>query len=373
MNDRSGPIAALAHFLHRHILWLVLGSYAAAALWPAFGLWVRNVSLGEVALFGETTRMTLPMFLLGLLLVNAGLGVQPARLKNLGRTAPVLLTGLAANLLLPVAFILAVSQSMRFWHNPDEVQHILLGLALVESMPVAGSSTAWAQNGNGDLALSLGLVLLSTLLSPLTTPLALHAVGWMASGPYAEDLHRLANQGAGPFLAVCVALPSLLGVAGRGLIGGARLDAGKPYLKLINCVNLLLLNYVNGATALPQVVADPDWDFLAVTLGITLGLCVLAFASGWWLAGRLGADPAQRTAMMYGLGMNNNGTGLVLASVALAQYPQVMLPIIFYNLVQHLVAGGASSLLARDAPPGGTAADTEDWVPIAQAAPARLP
>ena len=28
-----------------------------------------------------------------------------------------------------------------------------------------------------------------------------------------------------------------------------------------------------------------------------------------------------------------------LASVSLAAYPQVMLPIIFYNLVQHVVAG----------------------------------
>ena len=46
--------------------------------------------------------------------------------------------------------------------------------------------------------------------------------------------------------------------------------------------------------------------------------------------------------------MNNNGTGLVLASIALADHPQVMLPIIFYNLVQHLVASGVIALfLAR--------------------------
>ena len=32
------------------------------------------------------------------------------------------------------------------------------------SMPVAGSSTAWAQNANGDLALSLSLVLLWVIL-----------------------------------------------------------------------------------------------------------------------------------------------------------------------------------------------------------------
>ncbi len=45
--------------------------------------------------------------------------------------------------------------------------------------------------------------------------------------------------------------------------------------------------------------------------------------------------------------MNNNGTGLVLPTMALADHPQVMLPIIFYNLVQHLVAGGIDRVLSR--------------------------
>ncbi|WP_246051847.1 hypothetical protein [Leptospira idonii] len=40
-----------------------------------------------------------------------------------------------------------------------------------------------------------------------------------------------------------------------------------------------------------------------------------------------------------GLAMNNNGTGLLLASLSLAIYPSVMLPILFYNLIQHIAAG----------------------------------
>src|SRR4051794_28237342 len=123
---------------------------------------------------------------------------------------------------------------MRLWHNPEEVQQILVGLALVASMPIAGSSTAWSQNANGDLALSLGLVLLSTMLSPLTTPAALHAVGAMASGEYATRLHELAASGTGAFLAVCVALPSVLGVLGHGMLGQARVERAKPHLKLLN-------------------------------------------------------------------------------------------------------------------------------------------
>jgi BASS family bile acid:Na+ symporter len=43
---------------------------------------------------------------------------------------------------------------------------------------------------------------------------------------------------------------------------------------------------------------------------------------------------------VYSLGMSNNGTGLVLAAAALGAYPRVLLPLIAYNLVQHLVAGG---------------------------------
>jgi hypothetical protein len=37
-----------------------------------------------------------------------------------------------------------------------------------------------------------------------------------------------------------------------------------------------------------------------------------------------------------------------LASMALADHPRVLLPIIFYNLVQHLVAGGFDFVLSRN-------------------------
>jgi BASS family bile acid:Na+ symporter len=68
---------------------------------------------------------------------------------------------------------------------------------------------------------------------------------------------------------------------------------------------------------------------------------------GYWLSRRFGLEQDERVALMYGLGMNNNGTGLVLASLALAAYPRVMVPIIFYNLVQHVVAGSIHMVLDR--------------------------
>jgi BASS family bile acid:Na+ symporter len=267
----------------------------------------------------------------------------------------LLVAGLSANLAFPIAFILVVTWGMRPWHNPDEVQNILVGLALVAAMPIAGSSTAWSQNTDGDLALSLGLVLGSTLLSPVMTPLALHAVGWMASGDYASVLHGLASGGTGAFLAIGVIVPSFLGIGLRLAAGPARIEAAKPVLKLVNTLILLALNYANAAVSLPQAIAQPDLDFLAVTLGLVAGLCILAFAAGWTAAWLLGAGRDQRVSLMFALGMNNNGTGLVLASMALAGYPRVMLPIIFYNMIQHLVAGAANALVDRPARPPGAA------------------
>ena len=329
----------LSHFVHDYFIWLLFGSYALAALWPNLGLAVRNISFGEFAVFREKTKLTLPVVMLAFLLLNAGLGVQTGELTALLRQPLVLIAGLAANLLAPITYIFVVSRTMRFWHNPDEVQNILVGLALVASMPIAGSSTAWSQNANGNLALSLGLVLFSTFLSPVTTPIALHSVGLMTTGDYAADLHELASAGAGGFLAISVIGPSLLGIAARRTVGDAGITSAGPFLRLLNSFNLLLLNYANAAVSLPQMMADPDWDFLAVVLIIVLGLCVLAFAAGWLLGRWLKVDPPQQVSLTFGLGMNNNGTGLVLASLALANHPRVLLPIIFYNLVQHFVAG----------------------------------
>jgi BASS family bile acid:Na+ symporter len=339
MEWHTGPLTEFSHFVHKRFLWLMIGSYAVAAVLPKWGLWIRDVRLGELTLFGTKTTISLSMAMLAALLLNAGLGVKLSHFRELLRNPRLLGAGLAANLIVPIAFILVVTRAMAGWHNADEVQNILVGLALVASMPIAGSSTAWTQNADGELALSLGLVLFSTFLSPITTPLALHSVGLMATGDYAGDLHELAAGGTGMFLAICVLGPSLAGIAIRRVVGDGRVAAARPQLKLINSAILLLLNYSNASVSLPQAVADPDLDFLVVTLGIVVSLCVLAFATGWSIARFLRANPSQQTALMFGLGMNNNGTGLVLASMSLADHPRVMLPIIFYNLVQHLVAG----------------------------------
>ncbi|WP_165223918.1 bile acid:sodium symporter family protein [Aquisphaera insulae] len=350
MTPIPDRLSAVSHFLHRHLLKLILLSYGLAAALPGPGLRIKESDV--LGLFGLPggSGVTAPKVLLGLLLFNAGLRVRVGRIGQLAGRPGMVLAGLAANLAVPTAFLALMIPMLGAWHNPDEAAVVLVGLALVSSMPIAGSSAGWAQAADGDMALSLGLVLGSTLLSPLSTPATLHALGLLAPGAYAGQLHQLAGRGTGTFLAAWVLLPSVLGIAARATLGEGLAPAVERRLKVVAPATLMILCYANASACLPQAIRNPDWDFLVIVLAFVTGLCTLTFAAGHLVGRLVGADRAQRVALMFGLGMNNNGTGLVLASTAMAATPLAMLPIIVYNLAQHLIAGGVDALLRRADP-----------------------
>lgn len=344
---QAGRIVSLGRLIQERFFWFLLAACAAAACCPGPGLWLRGVTFGEASLGAEKATLSLPMLLLGFLLFSAGLGVQTKHLRHVLRDPKPLFAGLVANLAIPVAFLLGVSQVMSGWHDPDHAGSILVGLALIASMPVASTSTLWSQNADGNLALSLGLVLLSTLLSPLTTPAVFLAGGLLAPGNYASIFYDLGEKDARAFLTMAVIVPSALGLACKGILGEARVTPAKPLLKLLSSTSLLVLTYANASAALPRILANPDLSFLAVALGIVAGLCVTAFAAGWGISRLLRADRGQQTALIFGLGMNSNAVGLVLASATVVSHPLVIVPILLHTLVQQLVAGAARPLLSR--------------------------
>jgi BASS family bile acid:Na+ symporter len=347
MEIRRTPLTRLTDFIHHHLVWLLVAVYGLAGVAPSAGAWLRSSNLLTTVVAGEQFTLSLPSLLLALLLFNAGLGAESRHFGELLGKSGVLAVGLLANVAIPLLFIVSLWFALPLWDEPDEVQYILVGLALIAAMPVAGSSTAWSQNANGDLALSLGLVVGSTLLSPITTPAILHVVGWLTEGTFADSLHHLASGGTRSFLVAFVLIPSLAGMASRCFFGSVRVQRIRPVLKATNSANLLVLGYVNAAVSLPATFADPDWDFLALMLVVVTSLCVLGFAAGVVVARMLRVDASRRNALVFGLGMTNNGTGLVLATTALAHIPEVILPVIVCNLVQQVIAAVAQRRLHR--------------------------
>jgi BASS family bile acid:Na+ symporter len=335
--------SAVAQFLNRHLLKLIVLSYGIAATIPGPGLWLKDADVGPP----EGLALTPPKLLLWALLFNAGLRARGDRIGRIVGRPGMILAGLEATLAVPLAFLALMTPVLGAWADPKEAAAVLVGLALVSSMPIAGSSTGWAQAAGGDMALSLGLVLGSTFLSPLTTPASLLALGAFAPGRCSEQLRELAGGGTGTFLAAWVLVPSLLGVATRAALGEGGARAVERRLKLAAPASILILCYANASSCLPRALGNPDWDFLGLVTALVASLCALTFAAGHAIGRLAGADRGQRVALTFGLGMNNNGTGLVLASMAMGSQPLVMLPIIVYNLTQHLIARGVETLLRR--------------------------
>ena len=332
-------LCSLAHFLHVRLLWLLLAVYIMAALFPGPALALRAISMASGAGAALSVPLTLPALLLAVLLFNAGFGARIPALRHLGQSSLVLGAGTLVNLAAPVLAILAASLLLRLWDNRAEAQNVLTGMVLIASMPIAGSSTAWAQNAEGDLTVSLGLVWLSTALSPLTTPLLLHAGSRITAGDWSYRLSQLAAQGTGQFLLLFVLVPSLAGMLLRAIAREGAVRQFQPAVKILNTTVLLLLCYLNAAVSLPHLVAHPNAELLAMVLAVTVWLCLVMFGAGWFLACVLRLERARQAPLIFGLGMNNNGTGLVVAATAMQGYPLVLLPILLYNLLQHLAAG----------------------------------
>ncbi len=347
MGAHNGRAAAAAGFLHHRFLWLLLGAYALAAVAPDAGRWLSGLA-GTGHVLGHGFRASAPAALLGVLLFAAGLAVKGDNLRGVFRRPAALAVGLGASALVPVLVVVAAAPLLALWPDPAEARDLLVGLAVVAAMPVAGSSAGWSRAADGDCALSLGLVLLSTLMSPVTTPLALDAAGWSAPAGASGVLTGLAGTGgAAAFLAAWVILPMGLGLATRWVVGGVWADAAGPRVKVVTSVVMLALCYANASACLPGVIAEPDWDFLAL-VGVAAGLmCGAGFAAGFGAARGVRDDPARRVALVFGVGMANNGAGLALAAGALAGCPMALLPVVAVNLVQHLAAGWADARLRR--------------------------
>ena len=334
----------IVNFIHRYFLITLLLAYLLAFIAPSAGLYLRSLSLGHVAVKNTTLNISAPLLMLAFLLLNAGLGIKIQEIKGLLANPKLVIVSFFANTLIPILLIFLLRAVLGLWHNQDELQNLLTGLALIVAMPIAGSSTAWSQNANGNISLSLGLVLLSTLTSPIITPFIFHIFSLITTGDYSEDLQELAAEGTNIFMFFTVVTPSILGSLIHLFFGDKKITSIKPILKLSNFIILLLLNYSNAATSLPLAFSKPDIDYLLFILLVTTIMCCIAFGAGLLISKIFKTGKADMAALMFGLGMNNNGTGLVFATITLSDHPAVLLPIVFYTLIQQIIAATVDRL-----------------------------
>ena len=327
---------AIYEFLHRHLILCLVLAYFLGATWPGVGLGIRHAAW---EIWSGGIEVTVLKVLLATMLFNAGLAMGLHQLRQLGRNGPILLAVWAAGFAATLLFVAAVAGGVCACSGFSPfTSSLIAGLAVLVAMPAAGSSMAWSQNADGNLVMSLGLVILSTLASPLTAYFAFRTAAAVMPHASAASALSTSSEAITMFLALWVILPAIIGIVFRLFVGAERIERARPYIKIINVTCLLILNYANAALSLPSLLANPAPLQLAALVVSTVAFAGVAVTTAGILAKWFRTDQSVKASLYFGMAMKNNGAGLVLISSTLPVPGPVLLPVIVYNLVQHLSA-----------------------------------
>ena len=152
----------------RHFLWLLLGCYALATLWPQPGLAMKQWEWSPGTL-GRSAADALAAAVGGDAVHRRHVDRRPADSIRPPKSAAVGLS-LVAVWLGPALLVVVAGWIVPWAVDGEATAGLLVGLALVAAMPVANSSVGWTQSAGGNLALGLALVVVSISLSPWVTP-----------------------------------------------------------------------------------------------------------------------------------------------------------------------------------------------------------
>ena len=320
-------------------MWLLLGCYALATLWPAAR--PGHAAMGVVARHDwPIVPLSLPLLLLAVMLFIAALLTDVRADSIRPASNPLLLClALAAVWLGPALLVVAAGWSCPGSSTARQPPACLVGLALVATMPVANSSVGWTQNAAGNLALGLRTGRAQHLAQPLGHA---HICSACSACRCRPTNRRTAKQLVNQFLRSVLhrlggLLPTAAGFACRYFADAAARDAqSQNWLTLASAAALLVLNYINSALALPKIRDSPP-SLLATTADSGRGAeRRRPGACGWAIAPGCDCPADTRSALMFGLSMKHTGLALILAGAVLADQPLAILMIVLATLTAAL-------------------------------------
>lgn len=320
-------------WLQQRLGWAVSVSYTAAALLPAPGLWLRHPH--RLPFTGGFT-LSSTQILLGLVLFTAGLQVPVEALGELVRRPRALLAGLLLRLAVPALTIPVIAFLLRQTPDTDGGGGLVTAMIVIVAMPVAAGATVWAGKGMGDQPTMVGLVLVSTLLSPLTVPLVINGLSPLLTGAHVNALTGSIHAGGSTL--TTVVMPCAAGILSRLLLPAPWLSRSVVVALPTAMSGSLVLTYLNASGALGSFLTHPR-PLLLVAAVLTAGtVCLLSFGIGRVLAQLLRLAPSSAASLTLACGMNNSSAGAVLITTALPHKPQLLLPVLAYGLLQKTAA-----------------------------------
>lgn len=210
-----------------------------------------------------------------------------------------------------------------------------IGLLLFALIPVGVNSVLWTVLHQGNVALTLSVVLLDTLLSPLLLPLS---VLLLTGVPI-----RLETAGLMMSLLQMVVLPSLVGMMVNQLTKGVLFKKWHRKLIPVSKMGLLTVMMINGSTVRDDfTTVDLQWVGVMVSI---VFLAVSGYTMSWYLAKLLKLGEADTKAVVFSGGMRNISAGIV---IAVAYFPAaVAVPMVTGVFFQQMVCVTVAKWLKR--------------------------
>ena len=224
--------------------------------------------------------------------------------------------------LLPaVAFVLA-----SVWPMAPE---LALGLMIIAAAPGGATSNILTAFARGDVALSISLTAVISLVSVITIPLiVVFAYGQFIGEQAGKDI-SVAGAALGVFL--IVAVPVLIGLVLRRFAESFALRF-EPVARKVSAVLFVLV--LAGAIYDQRANIVP---YFAQAGPVTLVLNLLMMTIAWLLARLLASGPTQRTAIAIECGLQN-GTLAVAVAVLLFGGGLAIVPAATYSLIMFATA-----------------------------------
>ena len=211
---------------------------------------------------------------------------------------------------------------------------LTVGVVLVGCCPGGTASNVITYLAKGDLALSVGMTSISTLMAPLLTPLLV----WLLAGKTVDvDV-------AGMLLSILwvVILPIVAGIVVKRLWPRQTSEATAylPALSSLAICTIVLIVIAANATKLMSGGL--------VIVAVVMLHNIMGLALGWCVASMLRLSAPKRRAVSIEVGMQNSGLASSLATLHFATYPMATIPGAIFSVWHNISGALVARLFARE-------------------------
>ncbi len=302
----------LCHYISEYMGALVLAAALLALVFPGVLMHIRPTVIN---------------YLLGVVMFGMGLTLNLHDFKIVFNRPKDVVVGCMAQFTVMPLLAWVLAQLFRL----DEA--LALGVVLVGCCPGGTASNVITYLAKGDLALSVGMTGVSTLLAPLLTPL----LTWALAGKSVDvDV-------ASMFLSILwvVIMPIVVGLVVKGLWPKFT-ERVTDYLPAFSSIAIALIVAIIISANAGKLLAGGLVIVLVVVLHNVCGLLL------GYLTGRLlGLSEAKKRAISIEVGMQNSGLASSLATLHFAAYPLATIPGAIFS-VWHNISGAIVAYMYRN-------------------------